>query len=234
MKPLLLLSLGIILAAASPATADAELDTEEKKMLYTLGFMVSRNLVPYDLSPDELTLVHQGLADGARRQDPDLDLETFGPQLQSFLNNRVQEVVARQTEAGTAFREKVAAEEGNTSMESGLIYRELTPGDGASPAATDAVLVQYRGTLIDGSVFDDSRDSPDGGPTRFQLGAVIPCFRDGITAMKVGGKSRLTCPPELAYGPRGYPPKILGGATLTFEVELISIEAAAAIAPATP
>jgi FKBP-type peptidyl-prolyl cis-trans isomerase FkpA len=104
---------------------------------------------------------------------------------------------------------------------SGLDITQIVEGTGPSPTATDVVQVHYHGTLEDGSVFDSSVDR--GQPARFPLNRVIPCWTEGVAMMKVGGKAKLVCPPEIAYGPRGKPP-IPPNATLTFEVELISIE----------
>ena len=117
--------------------------------------------------------------------------------------------------------DKAAAEPGAVRTPSGMVYRELTPGKGASPKATDVVKVNYRGTLVDGTEFDSSYKRNE--PAQFPLNRVIPCWTEGVQKMKVGGKSRLTCPSNLAYGDRGSPPTIPGGATLIFEVELLGI-----------
>jgi FKBP-type peptidyl-prolyl cis-trans isomerase FkpA len=98
----------------------------------------------------------------------------------------------------------------------------LTEGTGPSPTATDVVEVHYHGTFADGGVFDSSVER--GTPARFPLNRVIPCWTQGVQQMKVGGKARLVCPPELAYGAPGKPPKIPPNATLTFEVELLGIQ----------
>ena len=102
---------------------------------------------------------------------------------------------------------------------SGLVYRELKAGAGASPKATDVVTVHYRGTLVDGVEFDSSYKRNE--PAKFPLNQVIPCWTEGVQKMKVGGKSQLVCPSNIAYGDRGSPPDIPGGATLIFEVELL-------------
>ena len=115
-----------------------------------------------------------------------------------------------------------AAPENSDTLPSGLIMTELVAGDGASPAATDVVEVHYHGTFPDGRVFDSSVDR--GQPARFPLNRVIPCWTEGVQRMKVGGKSLLICPPAIAYGPRGRPPKIPANSTLHFEVELLSIQ----------
>ena len=97
----------------------------------------------------------------------------------------------------------------------------IKPGTGPSPKATDKVKVHYHGTLTDGTVFDSSVQRKE--PATFPLNGVIPCWTEGVQLMKVGGKSRLVCPADLAYGDRGAPPKIKPGATLVFEVELLEI-----------
>jgi len=120
-----------------------------------------------------------------------------------------------------AFLDKAAAEPGATRTSSGLVYRELKTGTGASPTATDTVKVNYRGTLVDGTEFDSSYKRNE--PLQFPLNRVIPCWTEGVQKMKVGGKSRLVCPSSIAYGDQGSPPAIPGGATLIFEVELLGI-----------
>ena len=113
-----------------------------------------------------------------------------------------------------------AAKEVKTA--SGLIYTELKAGNGPSPAATDTVKVNYRGTLADGTEFDSSYKR--GQPAEFPLNRVIPCWTEGVQKMKVGGKAKLVCPPSIAYGDRGAGKAVPPGATLTFEVELLDIK----------
>lgn len=104
---------------------------------------------------------------------------------------------------------------------SGLVYQSLKEGSGASPTATDTVRVHYRGTLVDGKEFDSSYKR--GEPAEFPLNRVIPCWTEGVQKMKPGGKAKLTCPPAIAYGSRGAGAAVPPDATLTFEVELLSI-----------
>jgi FKBP-type peptidyl-prolyl cis-trans isomerase FkpA len=125
------------------------------------------------------------------------------------------------TSAGKAYLEKAAAEPGAIKTSSGLVYRELKAGSGASPQATDMVKVHYRGTLVDGTEFDSSYKRNE--PATFPLNRVIPCWTEGVQKMKVGGKSQLVCPATIAYGDAGSPPTIPGGATLVFEIELLDI-----------
>ena len=121
----------------------------------------------------------------------------------------------------SAYLDKAAAAPGATRTASGLVYRELKAGTGASPKPSDIVKVHYRGTLVDGTEFDSSYKRNE--PAQFPLDRVIPCWTEGVQKMKVGGKSQLVCPAAIAYGDRGSPPVIPGGATLVFEVELLGI-----------
>jgi FKBP-type peptidyl-prolyl cis-trans isomerase FkpA len=104
----------------------------------------------------------------------------------------------------------------------GLQIVHVVEGSGPSPGPTSVVKVHYQGTFPDGKVFDSSITR--GQPAVFPLNRVIPCWTQALQQMKVGGKAKLTCPPELAYGPSGAPPTIPPNATLLFDVELISIE----------
>jgi FKBP-type peptidyl-prolyl cis-trans isomerase FkpA len=114
-----------------------------------------------------------------------------------------------------------AKEPGATQTASGLVYRVLKDGTGASPKATDLVKVHYRGTFPDGREFDSSYKRNE--PTEFPLNQVIPCWTEGVQRMKVGGKAKLTCPSSIAYGARGAGNVIPPNATLLFEVELLAI-----------
>jgi FKBP-type peptidyl-prolyl cis-trans isomerase FkpA len=118
--------------------------------------------------------------------------------------------------------DKAAAEKGAVKTESGMVYRSLTDGKGASPKETDVVRVHYKGTLASGKEFDSSYKR--GEPAEFPLNRVIKCWTEGVQQMKVGGKAKLTCPPLLAYGDKGAGGTIPPNATLQFEVELLAIK----------
>ena len=115
-----------------------------------------------------------------------------------------------------------AKEAGASVTASGLVYRSLKDGSGASPAATDTVKVHYRGSFPDGREFDSSYSRNE--PTEFPLNRVIACWTEGVQKMKVGGKAKLTCPAAIAYGSRGAGGVIPPNATLQFEIELLSIK----------
>ena len=123
---------------------------------------------------------------------------------------------------GADFAAKAAKEKGAVKTASGLVYKSLVEGKGEKPAATSTVKVNYKGSLIDGTVFDASEKH--GGAATFPLNRVIPCWTEGVQLMKVGGKAQLVCPPAIAYGDRGAGGLIPPGATLVFEVELLGVQ----------
>lgn len=115
-----------------------------------------------------------------------------------------------------------AKEDGAVVTSTGLVYRSLKDGDGASPTAADTVKVHYRGSFPDGKEFDSSYKR--NAPAQFPLGGVIKCWTEGVQKMKVGGKAKLTCPSSIAYGERGAGGGVIPpNATLLFEVELLEI-----------
>ena len=108
------------------------------------------------------------------------------------------------------------------TLPSGVKVEHLKPGTGASPTAADTVVAHYRGTLPDGKEFDSSFKR--GEPIAVPLSRVIPCWTQGMQKIKIGGKARLTCPPETAYGADGVRGVIPPQSTLTFDVELVGIK----------
>jgi FKBP-type peptidyl-prolyl cis-trans isomerase FkpA/FKBP-type peptidyl-prolyl cis-trans isomerase FklB len=215
------------LLAGSPVVAIADeappLSTDDEKTLYAVGLVISRGLAQFELGEGELAIVQAGIADGALGREPKVELDVFGPKIEGLLQRRAEARAGAERSAGAEFLVKAAAEPGAQTTDSGLVYLELEPGSGESPAAVDEVTLHYHGTLRDGTVFDSSREGADATPATFALNRVIPCFSEGLQKMKVGGTSRLTCPSDLAYGERGSPPAIPPGAALQFEVELIGI-----------
>ena len=210
----------LVLAGASAATAQ-ELKSDEQKTLYALGLIVGQNLAGFNLSAADLETVKAGITDSVLKKEPKVDLPAFGPKIQGLQNSRAAVVAAVEKKAGQAFADKVAADKNTTKTASGLIITTLKAGAGAAPKATDRVKVHYHGTFIDGSVFDSSVQR--GEPITFALNGVIKCWGEGVPLMKVGGKSRLVCPSDIAYGDQGRPPRIKPGTTLVFEVELLDI-----------
>ena len=195
-------------------------ETEEQKVLNALGQALAQNVVGAGLTAEELAFVQRGLSDVVLGQDVFVELSEYGPKIQEFMEQRAAGAAEGELVLATAFMEEQAGVEGAERTDSGIVIQEITAGTGGSPTAADTVQVHYHGTLRDGTVFDSSVDR--GEPATFPLSGVIPCWTEGLQHISVGGKSRLVCPPDLAYGPQG-PPGIPGNAALVFEVELLDI-----------
>jgi FKBP-type peptidyl-prolyl cis-trans isomerase len=222
-------------AATAGTAAAGDGMTDDQKTIYALGLALARNLEPFNLNAAELSTLEQGLRDGALGVAPKVSLEEEAPKIQAFAKGRASAGAAEEAKASEPFLAAAAAEPGAVKLDSGLVIREVTPGTGDSPKETDTVKVHYHGTLRDGTVFDSSVER--GTPAQFPLNRVIPCWTEGVQKMKVGGKSKLTCPASVAYGDRGAPPKIKPGTALAFDVELIEIvpaDAASELPPGHP
>ncbi|HUB08087.1 MAG TPA: FKBP-type peptidyl-prolyl cis-trans isomerase [Myxococcales bacterium] len=200
-------------------------ETEDQKTYYALGLMMGRNLKQLNIDPRDLEYVKQGLEDQALGRNAQVDLQTYGPKVQKMMMGRQSAADATNAAAQKAkdkpFEENAAKEPGAETLANGLIFKSLTPGKGDSPKATDVVKVNYEGKLTDGTIFDSSYERHQ--PAQFPLNGVIPCWTEGVQKMKVGETAQLVCPSAIAYGDRGRPPKIPGGATLVFKVELLDI-----------
>ena len=228
-----LLALGLAGSSSLLAQAAPELKSDDDKAFYALGLFISRNVGVFNLTPAELEIVKSGLSDGVTGKTPKVELETWGPKLQMLAQSRAKETAEKEKKTGEAFAAMAAAEPGARKLAGGTIIKEIKPGTGAQPKATDTVKVHYEGKLIDGTIFDSSVKR--GEPAEFALNRVIKCWTEGVQEMKTGGKAKLVCPADIAYGDAGSPPNIKPGATLTFEVELLEVKPAeaAAVKPAT-
>lgn len=217
MRPTITATLALALSAFTAALthAAAEPKTEEEKALYALGVALSQSIASFNLTEAELEQVKAGLTDGALRKPTKADPNAYYPKLREMQS-------ARAAAAAKVVLDKAAAEKGAQRTASGLVIKSIKEGTGASPKATDTVKVHYHGTLPDGKVFDSSVERKE--PASFPLNGVIACWTEGLQLMKVGGKSKLTCPAALAYGDRGAPPDIQPGQTLIFEVELLDVQ----------
>lgn len=216
-------------ASRAPASATARkpigtsprrtLTTDDEKTVYALGLSVYRSLGQFDLSANELAILKQAISDAAAGK-PAEDVNVWGPKIQPFAQTRAARGLERQRADSQAYIDKTVTQTGAVKTTSGLVYRELRPGAGPSPTATDTVQVNYRGTLVNGTEFDSSYARNE--PAQFALNRVIPCWTEGLQKMRVGGKAELVCPSNLAYGDQGRP-GIPGGAALVFDIELLQI-----------
>jgi len=218
MKKTLLAALACFIAV--PALVAAAELTEDQKTLYFLGQAVSSKIKQFEFSADETKFIIQGFSESLAGEKSKAD-ETYGMKLSAYLAKKQEAIVAKQKDAAKPFLDKMAKEKGAKKLESGVVVISVKDGKGAYPTAADMVKVHYHGTFPDGKVFDSSVER--GTPAEFPLSGVIPCWTEGVQKIKVGGKAKLVCPSDTAYGDQGAGGTIPGGATLVFEVELLEI-----------
>ncbi|GGO87886.1 putative FKBP-type peptidyl-prolyl cis-trans isomerase FkpA [Marinobacterium nitratireducens] len=234
-KTLLAITLSSLMTTGTVALAD-DLDTDEKKLSYSLGLILGEKLKA-DIDSLDVESFSQGVETVYKDEEPLLDQEQVAQIMQAFQTQKMEEqrqqfaeLAQTNLDTGKAYQDENGKKDGVTTTESGLQYEELVAGDGDSPTADDTVKVHYKGELVDGTEFDSSYAR--GEPVSFPLNGVIPGWTEGLQLMKEGGKARLVIPADLAYGPGGMGNAIGPNETLVFEVELLEVnpeqEAAAA------
>jgi FKBP-type peptidyl-prolyl cis-trans isomerase len=215
-------------APASKAPAVLVLNTQKDKTSYAIGMNVGKGLHRDSVDIDPAILL-RGLKDalaGGKTLLTDQEAQATLTALQNDLRKKQQELRQQATETnkkeGEAFLAANKTKDGVVALPSGLQYKILQEGTGPKPAATDSVVCNYRGTLLDGKEFDSSYKR--GQPATFPVTGVIKGWTEALQLMPVGSKWQLFVPSELAYGDRGAGADIKPGTTLIFEVELVSIQ----------
>ncbi len=228
MKKRVLTSLTVLaLVAVSVVSCSKGKDpkTEEEKTFYSIGTMFGSRLTQLQMSDAEIDSLAAGLRDSAKGDKQKVDPMAYQQKIQDMFKSRMEKQSVDVKKKGAEFLEKFV-KEGATKTASGMAYKHIKEGTGPTPKETDIVKVHYHGTLTDGTVFDSSRER--GKEVSFPLNRVIRGWTEGVQLMKVGGLTKFVIPSELAYGDAGAPPKIRGGETLVFEVELLGIDKAPA------
>ncbi len=202
--------------SAAPTISPADTD----RALAAIGLSMAKSLEQFSLSPAEQAKVVAALKDGLAGKGPQLD-EKSQNDIRSFVQARMAAAAEKEKARGAAYQQAAAKEKGAVKTANGAIVIPIKEGTGATPSPTDKVKVNYTGTLVDGKVFDSTSKHNPPAPAEFPLNGVVPCWTEALQKMKVGGKAKVVCPPETAYGERGSPPVIPGHATLTFEIELL-------------
>ncbi len=220
-------------APAAPKLTQADTD----RALTAIGLSIAKSLEPFSLTPAEVGKIEAAIKEGLSGKGPQLN-EKSQEDIRNFVQARMAAAADKEKARGGTYQQSVLKEKGATKTANGAIIVPIKEGSGPTPAATDKVKVNYTGTLVDGKVFDASSKHTPPGPTEFPLNGVIPCWTEALQKMKVGGRAKVVCPPDIAYGERGSPPVIPGNATLTFDIELLDAQKtpppAAATPPATP
>jgi FKBP-type peptidyl-prolyl cis-trans isomerase FkpA/FKBP-type peptidyl-prolyl cis-trans isomerase FklB len=204
------------------------LNNERKQVSYMIGMDIAKSLKEIEKEID-VGMLSKGLSDQMadtpliNEQQHTQIREAFTVKLQAHAEKIAAELPKKNMEAGKAFLAKNKTASGVVTTASGLQYQVLRQGAGAKPGATDLVKVNYKGTLLDGKVFDSSYERNE--PVEFPLNQVIPGWSEGVALMAVGSKYKFWIPSELAYGEQG-PQGIGPNATLVFEVELLETKPA--------
>jgi FKBP-type peptidyl-prolyl cis-trans isomerase FklB len=214
---------GAAFAADAPA-----LKSDKEKISYSIGMDIGGNLKrqSIDVDPDALAKGIKDSYTGGKTLLTDEEARQaildFQKQMMEKRAEALKQLGEKNKADGAKFLAENGKKEGVKTLPSGLQYKELTPGTGKSPTATDTVTTHYKGTLIDGTEFDSSYKR--GEPVTFPVSGVIPGWTEALQRMKEGAKWQLFIPPDLAYGDRGAGQEIGPNTTLIFEVELISVQ----------
>ena len=193
------------------------IESDEEKVNYSLGYELGQ-----DLKRQELKLLPEALIRGAEDALSGNRALVKPTQRNKALKDIREARAAENLAKSQAFLETVAKKEDMKTLPSGLMYREIKAGEGATPMVQDAVVVNYRGYLADGTEFDSSYER--GKPTTLQVRKVIKGWREALLLMKEGAQWELFIPPDLAYGKRGRQKSIPPNSALVFEVELIAVQ----------
>lgn len=170
--------------------------------------------------------VQDAFAQKSKLSDQEIEqtLQAFEARVKTAAQAKMEKDAADNDAKGKEYREKFAKEKDVKTSSTGLVYKVEKAGTGEAPKDSDTVVVNYKGTLIDGKEFDNSYTR--GEPLSFQLDGVIPGWTEGLKYIKKGGKIKLVIPPTLAYGKNGVP-GIPPNSTLVFDVELLDVKPAA-------
>lgn len=224
MKHLMLLLATIVALTACNGNdaSSVKLGNDEDKTFYSMGFMLGSNLQRLNLTDHELAALYKGLVASAKGQESEVELQVYQPKIQTMFQERMQKVAEGEKKRGQDFVDSYMKKHKDAKKtDSGLVYRVIEAGSDTKPSEEDTVKVHYHGTLVNGEVFDSSVDR--GEQIAFPLNRVIKGWTEGLQLIGEGGKIELVIPPELAYGEQGAPPKIPGGSTLKFEIELFKV-----------
>jgi FKBP-type peptidyl-prolyl cis-trans isomerase len=206
--------------------------SDQEKYSYSIGYQFAKNLKQQNVTFD-VASVKQAVADVAAGKDSQVDEQETQKVMQKMYEERSKKMKEEADTNKKKSDEWLAANKSKPDIKvtpSGLQYKVEREGEGAKPKDSEIVVVQYKGTLTDGTEFDSSYKRNQ--PAEFPLKAVIPGWTEGLQLMSKGAKYHFYIPPELAYGERGRP-SIPANSALIFEVELVDIKAAPA-APMPP
>jgi len=199
-----------------------KLNNKIDSVSYALAINIATNIKKQGLKDINLKAFNKAFDQVINEESVLMDATLADEILKDFFTNKSNMTAQNNLEEGTKFLEENGKKEGITTLESGLQYKVIEAGTGAIPTVNDQVKTHYRGTLIDGTVFDSSYER--GEPITFQVTGVIKRWTEALLLMKAGAKWKLFIPADLAYGSKGAGGVIPANAALIFDIELISIE----------
>jgi len=223
-KKLMLLALCCPLAGAPAEEGGVSLDTDQKKISYAIGMSTAQSIVRQGVELD-VNAFMVGVSDALGGSPPRLTQQEFQAALSnatSSVNNSLKERARKNLEAGQAYMKANKDKDGVVELSNGIQYKELRKGAGGHPTRDDTVVVHYEGRLVDGSVFDSSKQR--GEPATFPVNGVIEGWQEVLPLMAAGARWEVVIPPKLAYGVRGAGAGIGPNETLVFEIELLEVK----------
>ena len=217
---------GTDVAASKPTPAPPPPDAwSNEDLVYGLGVATARGMDRLGLTPKELEVFEQALADHRQGRER-IALTQILPALADYQKSRETAAKEKEREDAAAFLEAAADEDGAKTLDSGIVVRWQAEGEEPAVEFRDAVVVRYEGRLRDGSVFDAS--AMRGGPQTFTMAGVIPCWSTMLLGMKTGSKATITCPASMAFGDFGSGPFIAPGAAIQYDIEVVEVKKGAA------
>lgn len=201
----------------------AKVETEDQKTQYAIGVILGQQIKSLNPSKEELAVIMRGIEDTATDSKGKLEIkpEEYQMKINEYVQRKMSAKSEGEKEKGKKYIEDFLKDKECQKTASGIAYKIIKPGSDKHAKPTDTVKVHYEGKLIDGTIFDSSIERQQ--EAQFRLDRVIPGWTEGMQLVGEGGKILLVIPSDLAYGDNGAPPKIPGGSTLIFEVDLIQV-----------
>ncbi|WP_424245984.1 FKBP-type peptidyl-prolyl cis-trans isomerase [Elusimicrobium posterum] len=211
--------------AVEEVDAAAKEVEEKAKTLYSLGYLIGDNITNQLMIDDEeeLKYITQGFRDSLTKKESQTNVEEYKPLIIKRYQEDAKKIAKKRDDAQKKYYAQAEKEKNTKKLDNGVLVQTLAKGKskGKTPTPASSVKVHYKGTFVDGKVFDSSYLR--GEPTTFPLSGIITCWTTGIQEMKEGGKAKLVCPSATAYG-AGQVGSIPPNSMLTFEVELIEVD----------
>jgi FKBP-type peptidyl-prolyl cis-trans isomerase len=211
------MTLLVLVLTSTVAYAAKKPETDKEKYSYAIGWQLGQNIAN-DMNMLDQAQVEQGMRDAMKKANPQMTEDQISQAMSMFRNIKLQKFLRE----GQEFLAKNRTQPGVKETASGLQYQVITMGTGPKPGYNNTVVINYKGNLINGTVFDSSTNH--GGPVPFEIQKVIPGWQEALLMMPVGSKWKIFIPSHLAYGSQGIPGRIPPNSVLIFEIELISVQ----------